>query len=40
MCSSGTALNETIHLKVKDFIKATKDYHDESKDLNEILSQL
>jgi len=40
MASSGTALNETIHLTVNDFIKATKDYHDNNKDIQEILNQL
>ncbi len=40
MATSGTALNETIHLTVEDFIKATTDYHDNNKDLKIILTQL
>ncbi len=39
MSSSGTALNETIHLKVKDFIKATKEYHS-NINLKTILTEL
>jgi site-specific recombinase XerD len=39
MSSSGTARNETIHLKIEDFIKATKDYHNNGS-LNDILDEL
>jgi hypothetical protein len=39
MSSSGTARNETINLKIKDFIKATKDYHNGGS-IEEILSDL
>ena len=40
MSSSGTAVNETVNLKIKDFIKATKQYHDNTDDIDEILIQL
>lgn len=39
MSSSGTAKAETLSLKVKDFIKGTKEYHDGGH-INEILNKL
>ncbi|GAA5818040.1 MAG: conserved hypothetical protein [Methanobrevibacter sp. CfCl-M3] len=39
MSSSGTARNETINLKIKDFIKATEDYHNNGSIL-EVLDEL
>jgi hypothetical protein len=39
MASSGTARNETLNLKVKDFVEATKEYHNEKK-IKDILDEL
>lgn len=40
ICSSGTALNETINITIQDFIEGTKEYHDNNEDIDEILYQL
>jgi len=39
MSSSGTGLAETLSITIKDFIKATKDYHN-SDTINDILQKL
>jgi hypothetical protein len=39
MSSSGTARNETLHLKISDFIHATREYHSRS-DIESILNEL
>jgi integrase len=40
MSSSGTALNETINITMKDFIEGTKEYHNNDENIDEILYQL
>lgn len=39
MSSSGTAITETINIKIKDFIKATQEYH-HSKDIQGVIEEL
>jgi len=40
MATSGTAMAETLSLTINDFIKATKDYHDDNNSLEDILNIL
>lgn len=39
MSSSGTAINETLNLRIKDFITATSEYHNE-KNIYDVLKKL
>lgn len=40
MVSSGCAKNETLSLTIQDFIDATKEYHNNESDINEIINIL
>jgi len=40
MSSSGTAKNETLHLTVKDFFNATREYHDNNMIIGDMLDGL